>query len=184
MCNSCLGISPKYFILAPQVYYWSVLYQLPLYQLWDLSQFLRSCIDRLHTSAGLSDEISHVNITMITNTDNFFWNIYWLRWNSNPRPLGGVHTDRTIKRSVAEGVPHMASVHTRNVAFKAVSAPKWSVPCRIGFWNGPSQVWTLLSEQKLQQNLIFVNDLFKSKESVAHCMSDRASFCFFDKIVL
>ena len=52
---------------------------------------------------------------------------------------------------------------------------KWNVPYRIGFWNGPNQVWTLLSEQKLQRNLALVNDLFKSKGSVANCMTDRAS---------
>ena len=32
---------------------------------------------------------------------------------------------------------------------------KWNVPCWIAFWNSPSQVWTLLSEQKLQRNLVF-----------------------------
>ena len=31
---------------------------------------------------------------------------------------------RAIKRSVAESVPDRASVHTRNAAFEAVSAPK------------------------------------------------------------
>ena len=35
---------------------------------------------------------------------------------------------------------------------------------RIGFWNGPSQVWTLLSKHKLQRNLVLVNDLFKIKK--------------------
>ena len=34
---------------------------------------------------------------------------------------------------------------------------------------------SLLSEQKLQRNLVLVNDLFKSKWSVANCMTDRAS---------
>ena len=52
---------------------------------------------------------------------------------------------------------------------------KWKVQYWIGFWNGPNQVWTLLSEQKLQQNLVLVNDLFKSKRSVANCIMDRAS---------
>ena len=33
---------------------------------------------------------------------------------------------------------------------------KWNVPYRIGFWNGPNKVWTLLSEQKLQRNLVLV----------------------------
>ena len=31
---------------------------------------------------------------------------------------------RIVKRSVAESVPDRASVHTRNAAFEAVSAPK------------------------------------------------------------
>ena len=31
---------------------------------------------------------------------------------------------RTLKRSVAESVPDRASVHTRNAAFEAVSAPE------------------------------------------------------------
>ena len=31
---------------------------------------------------------------------------------------------RTVKRSVTEGVPDMASLHTRNAAFEAVSAPE------------------------------------------------------------
>ena len=52
---------------------------------------------------------------------------------------------------------------------------KWNVPYRIGFWNGPSQVWTVLPEQKLQRNFVLVNDLFKSKGSVANCITDRAS---------
>ena len=57
---------------------------------------------------------------------------------------------------------------------------EWNVPYWIGFWNGPNQVWTLLSEQKLQRNLVLVNYLFKSKGSVADCITDRASHweCF------
>ena len=94
---------------------------------------------------------------------------------------------RMVKRSVAESVPDRASVHTGNTAFEAVSAPeqccsaplrcwKWNVPYRIGFWNGPNQVWTLfISEQKLQRNLVLVNNLFKSKGSVANCITYRAS---------
>ena len=50
---------------------------------------------------------------------------------------------------------------------------KWNVPYRIGFWDGPNQVWSLLSEQKFQRNLVLVNYLFKSKESVANCITDR-----------
>ena len=50
---------------------------------------------------------------------------------------------------------------------------KWNVPYRIGFWDGPNQVWSLLSEQKFQRNLVLVNYLFKSKGSVANCITDR-----------
>ena len=32
-----------------------------------------------------------------------------------------------------------------------------------------------LSEQKLQGNLVLVNDLFKSKGSVVNCITDKAS---------
>ena len=52
---------------------------------------------------------------------------------------------------------------------------KWNAPYRIGFWNGPNQVWTIFSEQKLQRNLVLVNDLFKLKWSVENCITDRAS---------
>ena len=91
---------------------------------------------------------------------------------------------RIVKRSVTESVPDRASVHTRNAAFEAVSAPeqycsalllKVELPYRIGLWNGPNQVWTLLSEQKLQRNLVLENNLFKSKCSVTNCVMDRAS---------
>ena len=91
---------------------------------------------------------------------------------------------RKVKRSVAERVPDRASVHARNAAFKAVSAPEQYCPTPLlkvkrsvsdRFWNGPSQVWTLLSEQKLQRNLVLANDLFKSKGSAANCMTDRGS---------
>ena len=34
-----------------------------------------------------------------------------------------VHTVAVVKRNVAESVPDKASVHTRNTAFEAVSAP-------------------------------------------------------------
>ena len=86
-----------------------------------------------------------------------------------------------MKRSVAESVPDRASVHTRNTAFEAISAPEQncsapllkverSVPDRI-LKRSKSSLNTL-SEQKLQRNL--VNDLLKSKRSVANCMTDRA----------
>ena len=35
--------------------------------------------------------------------------------------------------------------------------------------------WSL--EQKLQRNLVFVNDLLKSKGSAANCLTDRACVC-------
>ena len=38
--------------------------------------------------------------------------------------LGYVHTVPDSERSVAESVPDRASVHTRNAAFEAVSAPE------------------------------------------------------------
>ena len=56
-----------------------------------------------------------------------------------------------------------------------LSCWKWNVPYRISFWNGPNQVGTLLSEQKLLWNLILVNDFFKSKGSVVNCMTNRVS---------
>ena len=91
---------------------------------------------------------------------------------------------RIVKRSVAENVPDMASVHTRNAAFEAVSAPEQccsasllkverSVSDRFLKWSESSL--NTLSEQKLQRNLLLVNDLFKSKGSVANCLTDRAS---------
>ena len=78
---------------------------------------------------------------------------------------------RLVKRSIAESVPDRASIRNRNAAFEAVTAPnvlrswKWKVLYLIGFWYGPSQVWTLLSDQNMQRNIVLVNDLFKSKES-------------------
>ena len=41
--------------------------------------------------------------------------------------------------------------------------------------NSQRMVGTLLSEQKFQRNLVLVNDLFRSKGSVANCMAHRAS---------
>ena len=52
---------------------------------------------------------------------------------------------------------------------------KWNIIYPIGFWNGPNQVWTLLSEQKLQRNLLLVKYLFKSKGSVTNYITDGAS---------
>ena len=90
---------------------------------------------------------------------------------------------RIAKRSVAESVPDRASIHTRSAAFEAVSAPEQicfapllkverSVSDRF-LKRSESSVNTL-SEQKLQRNLVLVNDLLKSKGSVANCMTDRA----------
>ena len=54
-----------------------------------------------------------------------------------------------VKRSVTERVPDRASVHTRNVAFEAVSAPEQYCSTPLlkversvldRFLNGPSQV--------------------------------------------
>ena len=89
-----------------------------------------------------------------------------------------------MKWSDAESVPDGASVHTRNTAFKAVSAPEQycsapllkverSVSDRFLRRSGSSL--NTLSEQKLQRNLVLENDLFKSKGSVANCITDRAS---------
>ena len=86
-----------------------------------------------------------------------------------------------VKRSVAESVPDRASVHTRNAAFEAVSAPEQncfppllkvehSVSHR--FLKRSESSLNTLSEQKLQRNLVLVNDLLKSKVSVENCMTD------------
>ena len=91
---------------------------------------------------------------------------------------------RTVKRSVAESVPDRASVHTKSAAFEAVSAPEQicsapllkverSVSDRFLKRSGSSV--NTLSEQKLQRNLVLVNDLFKSKRGVANCITVRAS---------
>ena len=44
--------------------------------------------------------------------------------NSGKVNSGYVHTVPIVKQSVAESVPDRASIHTRNVAFEAVSAPE------------------------------------------------------------
>ena len=91
---------------------------------------------------------------------------------------------RIVKRSVAETVPNRASVHTRNAAFEAVSAPEQycSAPLlkversvSVRFLRRSESSLNTLSEQKLQRNLVLVNYLFKSKGSVANCITDRAS---------
>ena len=90
---------------------------------------------------------------------------------------------RIVKRSVTERVPDRASVHTRNAAFEAVSAPEQycSAPL-LQVERSVSDRFLTRSEsslntsmQKLQRNPVLVNDLFKSEGSVANCMTDRAS---------
>ena len=90
---------------------------------------------------------------------------------------------RIVKRSVAENVPDRASVHTRNAAFEAVSAleqncstPLMKVERSVSdrFLKQSESSLNTSSEQKLERNLALVNDLLKSKGSVANCMTDRA----------
>ena len=91
---------------------------------------------------------------------------------------------RIVKRSVAESVPDRASVHTRNATFEAVSAPEQYCSAPLlkversvsdRFLRRSESSLNTLSEQKLQRNLVLVNYLFKSKGSVANCITDRAS---------
>ena len=86
-----------------------------------------------------------------------------------------------VKRSITESVVDRASVHTRNAAFEAFSAPEQycsilllKVECSVSD-RFSKRSEHFLSEQKLQWSLVLVNDLFKSKGSVANCMTDRAS---------
>ena len=90
---------------------------------------------------------------------------------------------RVVKRSVAESVPDRASVHTVNAAFEAVSAPeqycsspllKVERPVLDKFLKrSESSLNTSIGAER-QWNLVLVNDLFKSKGSVANCMTNRA----------
>ena len=91
---------------------------------------------------------------------------------------------RIVKRSVAESVPDRASVHTRNAAFEAVSAPEQYCPAPLlkverfvsdRFLRRSESSLNTFIGQKLQRNLVLVNYLFKSKGSVANCITDRAS---------
>ena len=93
------------------------------------------------------------------------------------------HCTGYVKRSVAESVPDRASVHTRNAAFEAVSAPEQNCSGPLlkverfvsdRFLKRSESSLNTLWEQKLQRNLVLVNDLLKSKGSVANCMTDRA----------
>ena len=86
---------------------------------------------------------------------------------------------RIVNRSVAESVPDRASVHTRNAAFEAVSAPEQycSAPL-FKVERSVSDRFLRRSESRLNISigtLVLVNDLFKSKGSVANCVTDRAS---------
>ena len=90
---------------------------------------------------------------------------------------------RIVKWSVAESVLDRASVHTRNAAFEAFSAPEQycsapllkverSVLDRF-LQRSESSLNTFIGAE-LQRNLVLVNNPFKSKESIANCMTDRA----------
>ena len=88
-----------------------------------------------------------------------------------------------MERSVAESVPDRASVHTRNAAFEAVSAPEQNYSAPLlkversisgRFLKRSESSLNTFSEHKLQRNLVLANDLLKSKGSVANCMTNRA----------
>ena len=91
---------------------------------------------------------------------------------------------RIVKRSVAESVTDGTSVHTRNTAFEAVSAPEQycSAPL-LNVERSVSDRFLKRSESSLNTFIgaeivtepLLVNYLFKSKESVANCITDRAS---------
>ena len=91
---------------------------------------------------------------------------------------------RIVKRSATESVLDRASVHTRNAAFEAVSAPEQycsapllkverSVSDRF-LKRSESSVNTFIAAEIATEPRL-VNDLFKSKGSVANCVTDRAS---------
>ena len=86
---------------------------------------------------------------------------------------------------IASNFRHLLSStwHYRNAAFEAVSdpeqncsAPLLKVECSVSdrFLKRSESRLNTLSKQKLQRNLVLVNDLLKSKGSVANCMTDRA----------
>ena len=90
---------------------------------------------------------------------------------------------RIVKWSVAKSVPGRASVHTKNAVFEVVSAPEQFCSALLlkversvsdRFLKRSESSLNTLSEQKLQRNLVLVNDSFKSIGSVANCMTDRA----------
>ena len=90
---------------------------------------------------------------------------------------------RMVKRLEAESVPDRASVHTRNAAFEAVSAPKqYCSDPLLKVEHSVSDRFLKRSESRLNT---FVgakiateprleNDLLKSKWIVANCKTDRA----------
>ena len=59
------------------------------------------------------------------------------------RTLVGVHTVPVIKRSVAERVPDMVSVHTRNTTFEEVSAPEQNCMLYSAVENGTLRIGQL-----------------------------------------
>ena len=90
---------------------------------------------------------------------------------------------RIVKGIVEESVPEGTSVHNRNAAFEAVSAPEqYSAPL-LKVERSVSDRFLKLSESSLNTFIgaeiateaRLVNDLFKSKGSVANCITDRAS---------
>ena len=98
-------------------------------------------------------------------------------------PLGCDFVTSLVKRSVAKSVPDRASVHTTKAAFEAVSAPEQYCSAPLlkversvsdRFLKRSELSLNILSEQKLQRDLVLVNNLFKSNKSVANCMMDRA----------
>ena len=91
---------------------------------------------------------------------------------------------RIVKRSVAESVPDRASVHTWTAAFEAVSAPeqycsapllKVERPVSDRFLRRSESSLNTFIGAELQRNFVLANYLFKSKGSVANCITDRAS---------
>ena len=89
-----------------------------------------------------------------------------------------------VKRLEAESVPDRTSVHTRNAAFEAISAPKQycsdpllkvehSVSDRF-LKRSESSLNTFIGA-KIATEPRLVNDLFKSKWIVANCKTGRAS---------
>ena len=87
---------------------------------------------------------------------------------------------RIVKRSVAESVPDRASVHTRTAAFETVSAPEQycSAPL-LKVERSVSDRFLRRSESSLNTfigaEIATERSLFKSKGSVANCITNRAS---------